>query len=67
MYFNGVDIERDKTIKDVEYNVFRQLGSLSHEITKNNITPIKNVKHVSFEEALKELSQLNNSFNSILQ
>lgn len=52
-------IERDPIIRQLEIDVFKQLQAAIPTVTTNTeVVTQPEIKHVTFEDALKELSQM---------
>ncbi len=53
-------VERDPRLRELKCSVSRQIAALATDGTQNSPTPIDiDVKHVSVEDALRELITLN--------
>lgn len=58
-----LEIERDSTINNLENDLNRKLNSLFPKEEAINVGTKNSIKHISLEEALRELLEINKSIS----
>ena len=57
-----VEIERDKSIRDLEQDLFKTISDIMPKEKVEEVIPL--IPEVSFEQALKELIEMENNLTS---